>query len=797
MRTSIGVLRAVRALPSFGAAVAALGLAVATTSCAGGGGGGGNGAAKPMVLTEFLFVDRALHPSFPTGVQALPRNAQIVFQFSELVDPSSINDQTIQLRFGAQFQSIPKGSLQVDGDRVIFDPTLTAQGTPNPFGLDPVTQYVVELPAAGDQNAVVENLDNDPLLTSFLTTFTTSDGYLRELVPPEVLSLTWVPAQNPFTKQIPGGGFFVLDFSEAMDPASFIQATGPTVQPNETIDVRYSDLSPDPNINNPTAAPTGGVENTAIPGTFIHDPAAKKWSFIPTFSFGDKKYVLTISLRQGLTDLSGNLLVNPRSFGPYTVDGTGSSPGRLLAETFDDQTNNDITANPGSAADWGSSTPGTLQGAAISTREVFTPGYAFAELHQGGQYNAVAEPLTGANLGPLLQSLGLPAPTPATSLGRRVMSGYRDVEMGQNGTVTTASWGPDSNATFAAQYPDVTLRIGFQKTASISLATTFSGNYLGNPLIFYKGTYSVNQAANVGNRQPIVRPTTPYTNIGTCLGTNCSAPPQSVVALCANCNNPNYGCYSGAVPQPVLLSGTNQQAPPTLVNMMDCLYIYTGYVDWPAPTSYFDWDEGDPTIDDDVVMVWDASAMEGDIFQAFRLFYAVTAPNNGIPISGFPLRRMYATYEEDDPNPPSNFVAGIQNPEWSVVDNAFTLTKRVSIAQVRFFTPVAGDPSLNPAGQVSGINTFGTLSDYHDALITPTVQEGGAGVLIEYQGATALDPTGARNKINVAFAFTPFTTSVDDCDTFPYIRWRLTLTANLTSQKVAKVLEVSIPVVEI
>ena len=168
------------------AAVASLATAlfagVGLTSC---GGGGGGGAAKAMVLVEFLFVDRSLRPSFPTGVKALPRNALVVFQFSELVDPTSINIQTIAIRYGPQFQSVPQGSFSVDGSRVIFDPTVTQQGTPNPFGLDPVTQYAVELPSFEISNDVVENLDNDPLLTTFLANFTTSDGYLRELVPPD------------------------------------------------------------------------------------------------------------------------------------------------------------------------------------------------------------------------------------------------------------------------------------------------------------------------------------------------------------------------------------------------------------------------------------------------------------------------------------------------------------------------------------------------------------------------------------------------------------------------------------
>ena len=77
-------------------------------------------------------------------------------------------------------------------------------------------------------------------------------------------------------------------------------------------------MPPYPNVNS-----TNGVAGVAILGDFTHNPGATTYFFTPTFSLGDKKYTFTVSLFQGLTDLSGNLLVNPRSFGPFTCDGTG------------------------------------------------------------------------------------------------------------------------------------------------------------------------------------------------------------------------------------------------------------------------------------------------------------------------------------------------------------------------------------------------------------------------------------------------------------------------------------------
>src|SRR5262245_53317194 len=165
-RIGAGVLR-------WTAGAAAAAAALAATSC--GGGGGDSFAAKPMVLVQFRYVDRSLTPSFPTGTSQLPRNAQIAFQFAEQVDPSSVNDQTIALRTGAGFQSVPKGAFQVAGSEVIFDPTLTQQGTPNPFGFEPNQQFTIDLPGHGQANDVVRNRDNDPLTESFFTTFATSD----------------------------------------------------------------------------------------------------------------------------------------------------------------------------------------------------------------------------------------------------------------------------------------------------------------------------------------------------------------------------------------------------------------------------------------------------------------------------------------------------------------------------------------------------------------------------------------------------------------------------------------------
>src|SRR5262245_2712264 len=117
-----------RRIASLLAIAVAGGFALATVGCGGGSASGADGGAlPPMVLTNFLFTDRSLTPTYPTGVKGLPRNAELMFVFSADVDPSTVNDNTIEIRFGSLFQSVPKGSFQVDGNRVMFDPTVTSQ----------------------------------------------------------------------------------------------------------------------------------------------------------------------------------------------------------------------------------------------------------------------------------------------------------------------------------------------------------------------------------------------------------------------------------------------------------------------------------------------------------------------------------------------------------------------------------------------------------------------------------------------------------------------------------------------
>jgi hypothetical protein len=721
-----------RAARTLGVAAAAL-VALAATSC----GGGDSVPARQMALIEFLFVDRALNPTQPTGTQNLPRNAQILMIFSEEVNPATVDTQTIQIRFGPQFQSVPVGSFSVDGNSVRFDPTVTAQGEPNPFGLQAETQYSVGVPNFEEQPRVVENRNHDPLLTTFFTSFKTSDDYLRELVPPEVLRVFFVPDPDALTGQVPGNGSMAFEFSEPMDPSVFVSpcSDDPTNPP--CIQVRFdadAQINRDNGLVNTAVSPNVGH---LIPGHFTRNAAATIYFFHPTFSFGDRKYVFNATLSQCLTDLSGNLLINPRTFGDFTSDGLGRRTGRILGESFDNTTDMD----PSGDADWGVTEDGVLQGLPLTTRQVYVFSYPQVQGNNthGGQYAALADPLIGAAL-----NNQVPVINPPTSMGRRVMWAFSDAEIGPDGSITDAAWGPDSNATFAAFYPNVILRCGYQVANQMSLSPSFSGNYEGQPTVVYQGTYTVSQKQNVGN-VVTVAPVNGYPFVG---------PPNGFCTATWN----------------------------------DPLFNSTGFYAWPTFTNVFEWDDGEGGVANDRVLLFDASVKEGDRWQQIRAWFAVTFPCSGVPIPGYEHRRLYATYEEDDANPTNNPGGGIYNPEPSISDTAFTVTKIVSIAQSRWYTD--GTQPTN-----STQTTFGDASNYLVPMLDPPVQEGGATIVVQFQGADAVEAD--RRTINQAAPFLPtFVDDVDDCDGYRNVRWRIQLRSNLNSGAVGRLHCVQLPVLD-
>ena len=118
----------------------------------------------------------------------------------------------------------------------------------------------------------------------------------------------------------------ILEFSEPMHPASFRQGRGEGPEPVTTLDVRFTPGDP---INQ-----SESVDGAAIFGRITPQGKGLTYSYGPVFSFGNKKFEFTVQVFEGLTDLVGNRLANPGSFGPFRCDGSGTEVGRLLFEEF-------------------------------------------------------------------------------------------------------------------------------------------------------------------------------------------------------------------------------------------------------------------------------------------------------------------------------------------------------------------------------------------------------------------------------------------------------------------------------
>jgi hypothetical protein len=89
---------------------------------------------------------------------------------------------------------------------------------------------------------------------------------------------------------------------------------------------------------------------------------------------------------------------------------------------------------------------------------------------------------------------------PPSSAGRRQLNVYRQAELGVRGTIIRIAWGPDSDATFAATYPDLIMRFGHKKGGTSltegSLSSQFDVD--GFVTVVNLVDYIVPQAANTG-----------------------------------------------------------------------------------------------------------------------------------------------------------------------------------------------------------------------------------------------------------------------------------------------------------
>jgi hypothetical protein len=489
------------------------------------------------------------------GESSVPRNRVVRMIFNVAVLPQSVHDQSIIIRTGGTFQTRPEGTFLINGNVVEFDPTVTTTGGANAGGFSAGAQILVEvrLKIEGDglpANLFVQNAEGNPIVVASgdnLLTFTTGAGWEDPVPgPPGVLGLEFTPSANPLG-QVPSRAAVTVIFSEPVDPSTVILGKNIFLTNNsETAPIFQQDI---PSIT--------FFDGSLTRYTFQPVFGFGKGPFNILVNFIDPDAPDTFDPNNLPTDLGGNRVQNftffrtfDTQFDPSTVN-TG-----LIREPF---TTFDYRDQAATDASWGDDTefPFELVGQQITTR-VQIIGLAEITMLSGGtsiidnaqttpiaspRYVSTADSPGGAQIWrptqlqpkPTGTVVPNPTPPPATvtvfadeskgeedycptqnplvgpdsiinqgnppsSAGRRQLNLYRQGELGVRGTIIRIAWGPDSDATFAATYPDFIMRLGHKKAdTSLTEGSLFSQfDVDGFVTVVNLVDYIVPQAANIG-----------------------------------------------------------------------------------------------------------------------------------------------------------------------------------------------------------------------------------------------------------------------------------------------------------
>lgn len=427
------------------------------------------------------------------GESSVPRNRVVRMFFNTQVLPQSVDDQSILVRIGGTFQTRPEGAFLTTGDTVEFDPTVQANGGRNALGFPAGEQVLVEIRLKAPNDGVpdeqfLQNIEGNPIGIASgdnIITFVTGAGWIDPVPgPPGVLGLEFTPGPNNIG-QVPPNAAVTVVFSEAIDPGTFTLG-------------KVIFLT-----NNTSTAPVS-IYQQDIPSLVFFDGSLTRYTLQPVFGFGQGPFKILVNFidpdapstfnpNNLPTDLGGNRVQNFTFFGGFDTQFDPNAPTfGLLKEDFLTTTKRHTAFTD---ALWGNDAefPFALVGQPITKRNQQVNIAAITYI--SGGTTVIDNPQIGPHAGPpplpqtnppFLWQYGEEdyCPTqnplvgsdsiigignPPASSGRRQLNLYRQAELGARGTVVRIAWGPDSDATFAATYPGVIMRLG-HKQAGTDLA---------------------------------------------------------------------------------------------------------------------------------------------------------------------------------------------------------------------------------------------------------------------------------------------------------------------------------------
>jgi hypothetical protein len=273
--------------------------------------------------------------------------------------------------------------------------------------------------------------------------------------------------------------------------------------------------------------------------------------------------------------------------------------------------------------------------------------------------------------------------------GIRWQTSYSVADLGSDGSITELAWGPDSNALFAATYPNIQIRIGHLDNVTGVLGTVFADNFVdGVPVPQYDGQYGVPQRANID--------------------------------------------------------------PPGLD---------TGYWPYPRLSSPFDYNG-------ETAIVVDMQVSPAGTCQTHRCWF------NGAAAGSF---RRFAVATDRNADKDNFTIAGGGSPQ-VVYDARITKRRRKTMAQSLWYEARSDSPN------------------YADPIVSPPFQAGGAEYILEFQGANGMpDPNDLTQMIPNPISETPWNTNINSVDLKRFVRFRLTLYANLNSDTVPRFTSIQLP----
>ncbi len=637
----------------------------------------------PLIMTSFV----------QSGRIDVRRNEMLLFKFTSLVRRGSVDDRTVRVS-----QVIATGDRNAIGARIVrankvtFDPTRTqrnydASRQPN--------TTVLEKDHPSGFEAYQDHEVELPAIPSLRTVQAPNgDPLLRPF-------LGTFRTNDTYDDPVPGQPSFIGDHGTgllAFDPPR----SGPTglVDEDAVIILEFSEPmlidSIDPGSTLHVTRIAVGEE---VPGYVKPDPEepnGRRFLFVPATGFGtdevnQRGWDIQVSVTSGITDLAGNGLKRPVIFPTFRTRYVPNKPTcSVVSESFNDQKMMDpATVNLG--GEWDTTEQGYLHGGVPTTYPPVDVRYTQANT---GLSSLVR--LAGGFDTPL--SAVTPPPGGAGGgcgshpTGSRIQLLYVPGDVGAAAAITGVAWAPSSNATFDAQYPEVVLKLAHTSVQNLSQNFEPPGNVnIGTPQTVFDGPYSVPQHKNI-NGQPT--------------GTD-----------------------------PVDANGVTTNANAT------------GYWDWPALTSPFEWNGTNN-------LVFDAAVQGGTNCQIVRAAY--------VPGGQLPNRRAVSW------NWQSQIAEFTVDPV--VYDIRFRKRRRTTQAislwyQLASDFPVFAQPIVSPSGQPGGVD-----------------------VVLEVEGAAGKpDPFNPGGFIADPTTGTGFTTTVSDIDKHRFFRFRVSMIANLVTNQTARI----------